>query len=158
MHPITDGQRLRVMFRRLPLTRIPPRACGRPAGRGGRAAGPFWPAHELPFHHPEGARDSDLLGYANRLELDRGRLGVDLAGRRVWQRVQADADSGQESGAGGTPTLFINGRRHLAGDDQATLDPGWPPQSRSDDDGGLSPPEPAHPRLRQCDIGGLTCD
>jgi hypothetical protein len=71
--------------------------------------------------------------------LDRGRLGVDLAGRRVWQQVQPDADSGQESGAGGTPTLFINGRRHLAGDDQATLGPGWPPQSRSDDDGGLSP-------------------
>jgi predicted DsbA family dithiol-disulfide isomerase len=47
--------------------------------------------------------------------LDRGRLRVDLAGRRVWQRVQADADSARESGAGGTPTLFINGRRHLGG-------------------------------------------
>jgi hypothetical protein len=53
--------------------------------------------------------------------LDRGCLGVDLAGPRVWQQGHADADSGQESGVGGTPTLFINGRRHLAGDDQATL-------------------------------------
>jgi protein-disulfide isomerase len=46
---------------------------------------------------------------------------TDLDGRTVWQRVQVDADSALASGAGGTPTLFINGRLHLAGDDQATL-------------------------------------
>jgi protein-disulfide isomerase len=39
----------------------------------------------------------------------------------VWQRVQADADSALESGARGTPTLFINGRLHLAGYDEPTL-------------------------------------
>ena len=46
---------------------------------------------------------------------------ADLDGRTVWQRVQADADSALASGARGTPTLFINGRRHLAGYDQSTL-------------------------------------
>jgi hypothetical protein len=33
----------------------------------------------------------------------------------------ADADRTPESGASGTPTLFINGRRQLTGDDGATL-------------------------------------
>ena len=35
---------------------------------------------------------------------------ADLAGTTVWQRVKADADSALESGARGTPTLFVDGR------------------------------------------------
>jgi protein-disulfide isomerase len=46
---------------------------------------------------------------------------ADLDGRAVGQRVQADADSALASGARGTPTLFINGRLHRAGYDEATL-------------------------------------
>jgi hypothetical protein len=49
------------------------------------------------------------------------RLSVDLDSYWMWRRVQADADSALASDARGTPTLFINGRRHLAGYDQATL-------------------------------------
>lgn len=37
------------------------------------------------------------------------------------QRVQADVDSALESGARGTPTLFLNGRLHQAGYDEAVL-------------------------------------
>jgi predicted DsbA family dithiol-disulfide isomerase len=62
-----------------------------------------------------------LWGYADQLGLDRHRLAADLDGGTVWQRVQADADSALASGARGTPTLFINGRRHLGGYDQPTL-------------------------------------
>lgn len=36
-------------------------------------------------------------------------------------RVQIDADSALASGARGTPTLFINGRLHVAGNDEPTL-------------------------------------
>jgi len=77
--------------------------------------------HELLFDHQQALEDSDLLGYADRLGLDRRRLGVDLDGRTVRQRVQIDADSALASGAAGTPTLFINGRLHLDGYDEATL-------------------------------------
>jgi predicted DsbA family dithiol-disulfide isomerase len=77
--------------------------------------------HELLFHHQQALEDPDLWGYADQLGLDRGRLSVDLDSHRVWQRVQADADSALESGARGTPTLFINGRLHLAGYDEPTL-------------------------------------
>ena len=37
------------------------------------------------------------------------------------QRVQADVDSALESGARGTPTLFLNGRLDQAGYDEAVL-------------------------------------
>lgn len=116
------GGQLRFVFRHLPLTSIHPHALA--AAHLAEAAalqGRFWPMHELLFHHQRALEDTDLWGYADQLGLDRGRLSVDLDSRRVWQRVQADADSALESGARGTPTLFINGWLHQAGYDEATL-------------------------------------
>jgi len=116
-----DGQ-LRFVFRHLPLTRIHPHALA--AAHLAEAAalqGRSWPMHELLFGHQQALEDPDLLGYADRLGLDRGRLAVDLDGRMVRQRVQVDADSALASGARGTPTLFVNGRLRLAGYDQPTL-------------------------------------
>jgi protein-disulfide isomerase len=113
---------LRFVFRHLPLTRIHPHALA--AAHLAEAAalqGRFWPMHQLLFGHQRALEDADLWSYADQLGLDRHRLAADLDGKTVWQRVQADADSALESGAQGTPTLFINGRRHLAGYDQATL-------------------------------------
>jgi protein-disulfide isomerase len=121
LEPQLGGQ-LRFVFRHLPLTRIHPHALA--AAHLAEAAalqGRFWPMHELLFHHQQALTDADLLGYADQLGLDRRQLLADLDGRTVWQRVQADADSALASGARGTPTLFINGRRHRDGYDQATL-------------------------------------
>lgn len=116
------GGQLRFVFRYFPLTRIHPHALA--AAHLAEAAalqGRFWPMHELLFHHQKALEDPDLLGYADQLGLDRRRLGVDLDGRTVWQRVQIDADSALASGARGTPTLFINGRLHVAGNDEPPL-------------------------------------
>jgi protein-disulfide isomerase len=116
------GGQLRFVFRHLPLTRIHPHALA--AAHLAEAAarqGHFWPVHELLFHHQKALEDPDLLRYADQLGLDRRRLDVDLDSQTVWLRVQADADSALESGARGTPTLFINGRLHVAGYDEPTL-------------------------------------
>jgi protein-disulfide isomerase len=116
------GGQLRFVFRHLPLTRIHPQALvAAHLAEAAALQGRFWPMHELLFGHRQALEDADLWGYADQLGLDRYRLAADLDGRTVWQRVQADADSALESGVRGTPTLFINGRRHLAGYDQATL-------------------------------------
>jgi protein-disulfide isomerase len=115
-------ERLRFVFRHLPLTRIHPHALA--AAHFAEAAalqGRFWPTHELLYHRQQALEDSDLLGYTDQLGLDRQRLLADLDGGTVWQRVQADADSALESGARGTPTLFINRRLHRAGYDEAVL-------------------------------------
>ena len=115
-------ERLRFAFRYLPLTAIHPHALV--AAHFAEAAalqGRFWPMHELLFQHHKALESADLWGYADQLGLDRQRLAADLDSPRVQQRVQADADSALKSGAHGTPTLFINGRRHLGGYDEATL-------------------------------------
>jgi protein-disulfide isomerase len=116
------GGQLRFVFRHLPLTRIHPHALA--AAHLAEAAarqGHFWPVHEQLFHHQKALEDPDLLRYADQLGLDHRRLDIDLDSQTVWLRVLADADSALESGARGTPTLFINGRLHVAGYDEPTL-------------------------------------
>jgi protein-disulfide isomerase len=113
---------LRFVFRHLPLTGIHPHALA--AAHFAEAAAlqsRFWAMHELLFHRQKLLEDSQLLGCANQLGLDRNQLLADLNGQTVWQRVQADVDSALASGARGTPTLFIDGRRHWAGYDEAVL-------------------------------------
>ena len=115
-------ERLRFAFRYLPLTAIHPHALV--AAHFAEAAAlqsRFWPMHELLFQHHKALESADLWGYADQLRLDRQRLAADLDSPRVQQRVQADANSALKSGAHSTPTLFINGRRHLGGYDEATL-------------------------------------
>ncbi len=100
----------------IPMRSRPPMSSRRP-----RLQGQFWPMHELLFHCQKALEDADLLRYVDQLGLDRQCLAVDLEGPSVRQRVQADIDSALASGAQGTPTLFINGRLHLGGYDEATL-------------------------------------
>jgi protein-disulfide isomerase len=116
------GGQLRFVFRHFPLTGIHPHALA--AAHLAEAAAlqeRFWPMHELLFHRQQALEDPDLLGYADRLGLDRRQLTADLDGRTVRRRVQADADSALASGAVGTPTLFVNGRLHAGGYDEPTL-------------------------------------
>ena len=49
------------------------------------------------------------------------RLADDLREGRHARRVAEDAASGDRSGVAGTPTFFINGRRHHGAYDLATL-------------------------------------
>ncbi|HKG26019.1 MAG TPA: hypothetical protein VKB09_10255, partial [Thermomicrobiales bacterium] len=44
------------------------------------------------------------------------------AGHRYVERVEDDFQGGLRSGVGGTPTIFINGRPHGGGYDEATLE------------------------------------
>jgi predicted DsbA family dithiol-disulfide isomerase len=54
----------------------------------------------------------DLLGYARELGLDVERFRDELRRRVYAPRVADDVASADESGVSGTPTFFINGRRH----------------------------------------------
>jgi predicted DsbA family dithiol-disulfide isomerase len=64
---------------------------------------------------------ADLRRYAAELGLDVQRFSDDLRERRYARRVAEDAASGDSSRVGGTPTFFVNGRRHYGAYDLATL-------------------------------------
>ena len=83
--------------------------------------GAFWEMHDLLFQHQDALRLKDLKGYAEQLGLDVERFVEDLHEHRHAPRVERDIESADLSGVSGTPTFFVNGRRHYGAYDVETL-------------------------------------
>jgi predicted DsbA family dithiol-disulfide isomerase len=71
--------------------------------------------------HQGELRPDDLVAYAKQLGLDAERMTDELRHRVHAPRVSEDVASADESGVSGTPTFFVNGRRHYGAYDVATL-------------------------------------
>ena len=85
------------------------------------AQGAFWPMHDLLFEHQDALRPADLVGYADQLGLDVERFKDHLREHTGAHRVAEDVEGADLSGVSGTPTFFINGRRHYGAYDLAAL-------------------------------------
>jgi Na+/H+ antiporter NhaA len=113
---------VRYVWRHLPLTDVHPNAqAAAEAAEAAAAQGAFWEMHDLLLDHQDALRVSDLVGYAKDLDLDTGRFEDDLRRMSGAGHIEADVDSADLSGVSGTPTFFINGRRHYGAYDIATL-------------------------------------
>jgi predicted DsbA family dithiol-disulfide isomerase len=77
--------------------------------------------YDLLLAHQDALRPDDLIAYAEQLGLDVERFTDDLRTHAGAARVAEDVDSADLSGVTGTPTFFINGRRHYGAYDIATL-------------------------------------
>jgi protein-disulfide isomerase len=104
---------VRLVFRHFPLTQIHPHAqAAAEAAEAAGAQGRFWEMHDLLFENQDALDAPSLLGYAGALRLDLPRFEKELVGGVHTPRVRSDFTSGVRSGVNGTPTFFINGRRH----------------------------------------------
>ncbi|WP_344614089.1 Na+/H+ antiporter NhaA [Dactylosporangium salmoneum] len=113
---------LRYVWRHLPLTDVHPQAqLAAEAAEAAAAQGAFWPMHDLLLDHQDELKPADLVGYAERLGLDRERFHEDLIRHEHAGRIAQDVESADLSGVGGTPTFFINGVRHYGAYDIGTL-------------------------------------
>jgi Na+/H+ antiporter NhaA len=116
------GGELRYVFRHLPLTEVHPHAQqAAEAAEAAGAQGAFWPMHDVLFAHQRGLELEDLRRYAECLGLDVERFLDDLRQRRHALRVTEDVQGADASGVSGTPTFFLNGRRHHGAYDLASL-------------------------------------
>ncbi|QIK67349.1 Na+/H+ antiporter NhaA [Nocardioides sp. HDW12B] len=116
------GDDLRYVFRHLPLTDVHQHA--ELAARGALAADrqeAFWAMHDLLFAHQDELEVEDLVGYAGQLDLDTEQFVRDLEDDELDARIRADVASAEASGARGTPTFFVNGRRHTGPHDAESL-------------------------------------
>jgi protein-disulfide isomerase len=68
--------------------------------------------HDLLLDHQQALTPKDLVGYAEQLGLDRERFVADVHKHVGADRVAEDVESAAASGVLGTPTFFVNGRRH----------------------------------------------
>ncbi len=113
---------LRYVWRHLPLNDVHPWAqLAAEASEASAAQGAFWPMHDLLLEHEGPFRPEDLAAYAERLGLDVERFAEDLARNTGAARIAEDVDSADLSGVTGTPTFFINGRRHHGAYDADSL-------------------------------------
>jgi Na+/H+ antiporter NhaA len=113
---------VRYVWRHLPLTDVHPRAqAAAEAAEAAAAQGAFWRMHDLLLDHQDALKASDLVSYAERLGLDVERFEDDLRRRAGAARIEEDVDSADLSGVSGTPTFFINERRHHGAYDIGTL-------------------------------------
>jgi protein-disulfide isomerase len=107
------GDDLRYVFRHLPLTDVHPGAqLAAEAAEAAGAQGAFWPMHDLLLEDQDDVSVSDLYRRASELGLDLDRFSEDLRHRRHAPRIARDVQSADASGVSGTPTFFVNGRRH----------------------------------------------
>jgi protein-disulfide isomerase len=113
---------LRYVWRHLPLTDVHPHALL--AAEGAEAAarqGKFWPMHDQLLDHQDTLTADDLIRYAGQLGLDTGRFTADLRDHAGEAKITEDMDSADLSGVTGTPTFFVNGKRHRGAYDITTL-------------------------------------
>ena len=116
------GSDLRYVFRQLPLDDVHENAQrAAEASEAAGAWGKFWEMHDLLFQHQDALGTEDLKKYAGDLGLDVEVFAEKLRRRKFGPRVMRDIDSADQSGVTGTPTFFVNGRRHQGAYDLDTL-------------------------------------
>jgi Na+/H+ antiporter NhaA len=104
---------VRYVWRHLPLHDVHPHAqLAAEATEAAHEQGAFWAMHDLLFEHQDALTADDLAKHAERLGLDVERFRRFLDDGLGTGRVAEDLDSADLSGVSGTPTFFINGRRH----------------------------------------------
>lgn len=116
------GDDVRYVWRHLPLGDVHPNAqMAAEAAEAAGAQGAFWPMNDMLLRHQDALTADDLTGYAEELGLDVERFWDELRRRKYADRVAEDVASADASGVAGTPTFFINSRRHQGAYDIDTL-------------------------------------
>ncbi len=116
------GDELRYVWRHLPLNDVHTHAqLAAEAAEAAGAQGQFWGMHDKLLATQDELTGRDLKRYAEELGLDIDRFVDDLHGHEHTDRIADDVATADASGVAGTPSFFINGRRHQGAYDVDTL-------------------------------------
>ncbi|WP_371601247.1 Na+/H+ antiporter NhaA [Streptomyces sp. NBC_00564] len=116
------GDDIRYVWRHLPLTDVHIHAqLAAEAAEAAALQGRYWDMHDLLISHQGALRFDDLRGYAAQIGLDTARFERDMRAHAGAAHVAEDVESADLSGVAGTPTFFVNGRRHHGAYDIAGL-------------------------------------
>ena len=100
------------IFRHFPLSESHPMAL--PAAISAEAAanqGRFWQMHDLIFENQYRLSPQTLLHLAETLKLDMKTFQKDIQNPKLSEKVEANFESGIQSGVNGTPSFYINGSK-----------------------------------------------
>ncbi len=107
------GKRLRFVFRNFPLREAHPQAeAAAETAEFAAVHNRFWEMHDGIFENQDSLGPRLFQQLATRFGLDEAKLADALQTGAFAARVERDFSSGVRSGVNGTPTFYINGRRH----------------------------------------------
>src|SRR5216683_1510368 len=113
---------VRYVWRHLPLSDVHPHAqLAAEAAEAAAIQAKFWPMHDQLLDHQGELTAKDLIRHATDLGLNTDQFARDLRNHAGEAQISEDSDSADLSGVSGTPTFFINGKRHHGAYDIATL-------------------------------------
>jgi Na+/H+ antiporter NhaA len=116
------GDDVRYVWRHLPLNDVHSSAqLAAEAAEAAHAQGRFWEFYDALLAHQDALSPQDIGRLAQELGLDVERSWAELRRHEHAPRVAEDVASADASGVSGTPTFFINGRRHQGAYDIGTL-------------------------------------
>lgn len=123
IHELLDSvDDVRYVWRHLPLNDVHPNAqIAAEATEAAAAQGRFWEMHDKLFQDQNDLEPVTLMRYGEELGLDMDRFHEDMTRHEHAWRIAEDVASADESGVAGTPTFFVNGRRHAGAYDVDTL-------------------------------------
>ncbi|MGD0732994.1 MAG: thioredoxin domain-containing protein [Terracidiphilus sp.] len=107
------GKRLLFVFRNFPLSQLHPWAeTAAETAEFAGANGKYWEMHDALFENQERFSEDFFSELAGELGLSASGLETALEKETYRAHVKADFSGGVRSGVNGTPTFFVNGRRH----------------------------------------------
>jgi len=115
------GDRLRYVFRQLPIRSEDAVPTAELAEFAGATTGQFWHVHDALMRRGPHFAPGVLEEVAKEFGLPPRDEAHAAASRRAAQRVNADAESARRSGARFTPTFFVGGRQYEGAWDESAL-------------------------------------
>lgn len=113
--------RVKLHFKSFPIPGHPRAEPAAEAAEWARDQGVFWPFHDAMFENPKALDTDSLVALADKLGKDGESLRRALNDRKYRDRVQGSMLEARRAGVIGTPTLFVNGRRHVIPDYSDTV-------------------------------------
>ncbi len=104
------GDRVRIVFKHLPLRIHPKAPAAHAAAEAAHRQGKFWEMHDLIFADQRSMSPAKYEEYAEQLGLDMDRFRKDVASAEIKQRIDRDMSEAASLGVTGTPAFFVNGR------------------------------------------------
>ncbi len=102
---------VKLVWRNQPL---PFHANAKPAAEAAMAAneqGKFWQMHDKLFMNQQALDRASMEKYAEEIGLDMNKFKAGLDSGKFRAAIEADSAAGNEAGANGTPTFYINGHQ-----------------------------------------------
>ena len=116
------GDRLLFGFRHLPIPERHPLApLAAEASEAAAAQGRFWEYYDALYANQPRLSRETMIEIGAELDLDVGRMEAEIDSGVHRNRIDRDLAAAEASGATGTPTFYLNGRRFVGAYDAGSL-------------------------------------